>query len=83
MAGIKQVKTEHGEIRGNQFYPAKKRDSLPANVCIMVTRLQLLPSSCVRSLGVLFACSLRMKQQIGNSVKLRYYQIRNILGESE
>ena len=60
------------------FFSAKKRDSLSADLYMTVAGHQIQPSSCVRSLGVIFDCNLRMEQQIANIVKVCYYQIRNI-----
>ena len=60
------------------FFPAKQRDSLPADVYITVAGHRIQPSSCVRNLGVQFDSNLKMEHQIANTVKSCYYQIRNI-----
>ena len=57
---------------------SKKCDSLPADLYMTEASHQILPSSCVRSLSVIFDCNLRMEQQIANIVKVCYYQVRNI-----
>ena len=60
------------------FFPAKQRDSLPADVYITVAGHGIQPSSFVRSLGAQFDSNLKMEHQIANTVKSCNYQIRNI-----
>ena len=60
------------------FFPAKQRDSRPADVYITVAGHRIQPSSCVRNLGVQFDSNLKIEHQIVNTVKSCYYQIRNI-----
>ena len=60
------------------FFPAKQRDSLPADVYITVSGHQIQPSSCVCNLGVQFDSNIKMEHQIANTVKSCYYRIRNI-----
>ena len=60
MADKQQVKSLHGEIRGDLFFSAKKRDSLSADLYIRVAGHQIQTSSCLRSLGLICICSLKM-----------------------
>ena len=73
-----QLKLNTEKSEAIVFSPAKKRGSLPTNVYITVAGHRIQPSSCVRSLGVLFDSNLKMEQQIANTVKSCYYHIRNI-----
>ncbi len=70
-----QLKLNTEKSEAIVFSPAKKRGSLPANVYITVAGHRIQPSSCVRSLGVLFDSNLKMEQQIANTVKSCYYSV--------
>ena len=52
------------------FFPAKQRDSLPADVYITVAGHRIQASSCVRNLGVQFDSNLKMEHQVANTEKL-------------
>ena len=73
-----QLKRNRKKSEAIVFFPAKQRDSLPADVYITVAGHRIQPSSCVRKLGVLFDSNLKMEHQIANTVKSCYYQITNI-----
>ena len=74
----KQLKLNREKSEAIVFFPAKQRDSPPADVYITVAGHRIHPSSCVRNLGVQFDSNLKMEHQIANIVKSCYYQIRNI-----
>ena len=50
----KQIKLNMEKSEVIIFSSAKKRDSLPAALCMTVAGHQIQPSSCMRSLGVIF-----------------------------